>query len=273
MLYLITDAIWEVFGPLVEACASPLGPEPELPDRIFFEAVLYRARTVRRVRPAVGDRGPRRRVQPPPTLDQPRPAQEAFLPHGRAARVRGAAAADDRLDDCPRTSALGRGAEVKGGAARQAIGRSRGGPTTKVIAVARDEDGVVAVGVAEGQRHDAGLVAPVLAEAKGVVGRVAGVLADKGFDADAVRGFILEGLKALPVIPNRVNRKEPWPWDDEMREAYKERDRVERLLGKAEQFRGLATRYDKLKEVYLGLVRLIFGFIHVRRRAKTVNRP
>jgi transposase len=45
MRYLITDAIWDVFGPMVEACGSPLGPEPELPDRMFFEAVLYRART------------------------------------------------------------------------------------------------------------------------------------------------------------------------------------------------------------------------------------
>lgn len=44
MRYLITDAIWDVLGPLVERCRSPLGPEPDLPDRMFFEAVLYRAR-------------------------------------------------------------------------------------------------------------------------------------------------------------------------------------------------------------------------------------
>ena len=45
MRYLLTDEIWGVFGPLVERCASPLGPEPELPDRMSFEAILYRART------------------------------------------------------------------------------------------------------------------------------------------------------------------------------------------------------------------------------------
>ena len=45
MRYLITDAIREVFGPMVERCASRLGPDPGLPDRMFFEAVLYRART------------------------------------------------------------------------------------------------------------------------------------------------------------------------------------------------------------------------------------
>jgi transposase len=137
----------------------------------------------------------------------------------------------------------------------------------------RDEDGVVAVDVAEGQRHDARLAAPVLAEAKAVVGAVDEVLADKGFDSDEVRCAILDDLDALPVTPNRVNRKEPWPWDEEMAESYEERNRVERGFGKAKQFRGFATRYDKLKDVYLGIVRLVFGFIQVRKRAKTVNRP
>lgn len=139
--------------------------------------------------------------------------------------------------------------------------------------MACDEDGVVAVDVAEGQRHDAVLAAPVLAEAKAAVGRVDEVLADKAFDCDAVRGVILKELDALPVIPNKANRKEPWPWDDPMREVYKERNRAERGFGKAKQFRGIATRYDKLKDVYLGLVRLIFGFIHVKKIALSVNTP
>jgi transposase len=45
MRHAITDEIWDVLGPMVERCTSPLGPEPDLPDRMFFEAVLYRART------------------------------------------------------------------------------------------------------------------------------------------------------------------------------------------------------------------------------------
>ena len=44
MRYAITEEIWEVFGPMVEACSSPFGPEPDLPDRMFFEAILYWAR-------------------------------------------------------------------------------------------------------------------------------------------------------------------------------------------------------------------------------------
>jgi len=45
MRYAITDEIWAIFGPMVERCTSPLGPEPDLPDRMFFEAILYWART------------------------------------------------------------------------------------------------------------------------------------------------------------------------------------------------------------------------------------
>ena len=129
----------------------------------------------------------------------------------------------------------------------------------------------MAVDVAEGQRHDARLAASVLVEAKAVVGVVDEVLADKAFDADAVRGMILDELDALPVIPNKKNRVDPWPWDETMAEAYKQRNRIERGLCKAKQFRRFATRYEKLKDVYLGLVRLVFGFINVRWLARIVN--
>jgi transposase len=139
--------------------------------------------------------------------------------------------------------------------------------------VACDEDGVVAVDVAEGQRNDAPLAEPVLAEADAALGGIDEVLADKGFDSDAIRGAILDDLDALPVIPNRKNRTDPWPWDDEMREAYKQRNRIERAFGKAKQYRRFATRYEKLREMYLGVVRLVFGFLHVRKLAQSVNTP
>ncbi len=127
--------------------------------------------------------------------------------------------------------------------------------------------------LAEGQRNDAPLALPVLARAKAAVGRLDEVLGDKGFDSDGIRHACLDEHDALPVIPNRANRKEPWPWDDEMKMIYKERNRVERAFGKAKQFRRFATRYEKLREVFLGLVRLVFGFIHVKKTALSVNTP
>ena len=45
MRYTITDEIWAVMGPLVVAHVSPHGPAPKLSERMFFEALLYVART------------------------------------------------------------------------------------------------------------------------------------------------------------------------------------------------------------------------------------
>jgi transposase len=47
---------------------------------------------------------------------------------------------------------------------------------------------------------------------------------------------------------------------------------VERLFGKAKQFRRFATQYDKLRTMYLGVVHLVLGFIRLR-RLPNVNRP
>jgi transposase len=46
MRYLITDELWAVMGPLADrAKRNRQGQRPDLPDRQFFEALLYWART------------------------------------------------------------------------------------------------------------------------------------------------------------------------------------------------------------------------------------
>ena len=47
---------------------------------------------------------------------------------------------------------------------------------------------------------------------------------------------------------------------------------MERLFGKAKQFRRTATRYDKLKATYFALLHQEFGFIRLR-RVSNVNEP
>jgi len=71
--------------------------------------------------------------------------------------------------------------------------------------VACDEDGVIAVDVAEGRRHDAPLALPALREANQALGRIDEVLGDKGFDSDPIRRACSDELDALPVIPNKKN--------------------------------------------------------------------
>jgi transposase len=68
------------------------------------------------------------------------------------------------------------------------------------------------------------------------------LLADKGYDTDAFRGFLRkEGIK--PVIPGKSNRKKRIRHD---KKTYKKRKFIERCFGRLKDFRRIATRYDKL---------------------------
>jgi len=128
---------------------------------------------------------------------------------------------------------------------------------------AADEDTAIAVDVVPGQAGDAPLLEPLLEKTMRRVGVVDELVGDKGFDGDPQRLACVERDVAT-VIPNKSNRVEPWPFDAA---AYRGRNRVERLFAKAKQFRRVATRYEKLKSMFLGVVHLALGFIRLRRIA------
>ena len=65
----------------------------------------------------------------------------------------------------------------------------------------------------------------------------------------------------MPVIPSRSDQPENPDFD---REAYRERNLVERLVGKLKQFRRVATRYDKLDPHYLAFVQLASIMVWLR---------
>jgi transposase len=119
------------------------------------------------------------------------------------------------------------------------------------------------VDVVPGQAGDAPLLVPMLDRTLDRVETIDEMVGDKAFDSDALRVACIE-RDVNPNIPLKANRDPgSWAFDPE---GYKERNRVERLLGKAKQFRRIATRYDKLKKTYLGLLHLVLGFISLRRR-------
>ena len=85
------------------------------------------------------------------------------------------------------------------------------------------------------------------------------MVADRGSDSDAIRCRLLEE-DVCPQIPNHPRRSVPWPL---LVESYRERNRVERLVGRLKQFRRIATRYDKLGETFLGFVHLALTVIRL----------
>lgn len=64
-----------------------------------------------------------------------------------------------------------------------------------------------------------------------------------------------------PNIPSKSNRVEPIEHDADV---YKERNRVERLVGKLKQFRRVATRYEKLGTTFIALVHAVAAFVMIR---------
>ncbi len=135
----------------------------------------------------------------------------------------------------------------------QAIGRSRGGLSTKIHALVDALGKPVAFLLTPGQAHD-------LAGADALLPQMsAGLLiADRAFDADA---RVLEPLAAAgksAVIPPRPNRTEPREFDAEL---YKERHLIENFFCKLKQFRAIATRYDKTARNFLAAIHLAAAII------------
>lgn len=131
------------------------------------------------------------------------------------------------------------------GQAGEALGRSRGGFTTKLHAAVSDTFLPLRFILTAGARHDV-TQAPAL-----ITGYTCEtVIADAAYDSDAFRAEIVD-QGSLPVIRPRKNRLEDRPYDKDL---YKLRNVIERFFHRLKQYRRVATRYDKYARRYLGFV-------------------
>ncbi|MGV9823846.1 IS5 family transposase [Nocardia xishanensis] len=148
--------------------------------------------------------------------------------------------------------------------ADHAIGRSRGGLTTKVHLAADGHGHGLAVLLTPGQANDSPLLPPLLDAV--AVPRLDGgpprrnpdvVIADRAYSAASNR-TLLRRKRIQTVIPERgdqvANRKRKGraggraPSFDT--ETYKRRNVIERAFNRAKHWRAVATRYDKLAITY-----------------------
>ena len=131
---------------------------------------------------------------------------------------------------------------------RQSMGRSRGGLTSKIHAVADTNGLPVWLALTAGEAHDNRLAGKLLSRLKS--GTM--LLADRGYDADWIRALAAtRGVWAN--IPPRCNRNEPICFSPYL---YRARNLVERFFNKIKQCRRVATRYDKLAANYLAFIQL-----------------
>ncbi len=137
----------------------------------------------------------------------------------------------------------------------QSIGVSRGGLNTKIHAVCDALGNPLRFKLTPGNISDVGELPGLI---KGLSAKA--LLADKGYDADAVVELVRAGGMEA-IIPSRSNRKRPRPLDEA---RYLARHLVENLFQRMKIFRRVATRFEKLDERFIGFVYLagIMKWIH-----------
>lgn len=92
------------------------------------------------------------------------------------------------------------------------------------------------------------------------VGKPRLMLADKGYDGDEVRQWLLmKGV--MPVIPPKANRQAPAACDFK---RYRDRTHSERMFNRLKQARRIATRYDKTASSFLAFLSLVASRIWLR---------
>jgi transposase len=133
------------------------------------------------------------------------------------------------------------GATGKGGGQDQALGRSRGGLTTKIHTVTDAQGRPVRFILTAGQAADITSAPDLLAGLE-----AGGVIAEAGAQA---------------VIPSKRSRKILIPHDAI---AYKLRNRIERFFNKLKHFRRIATRYDRRAVYFLAALHLASAMICMR---------
>ena len=152
-----------------------------------------------------------------------------------------------------------------------AVGRSRGGLTTKVHALADAGIRPVALLLSAGQAGDNPRLVPLLDALSQAGYRPAHLLADKAYSHPSTRRE-LRRRRIRHTIPERsdqVQRRQdkgsrggrPPKFDPGL---YTQRNTVERGFGRFKQWRGIATRYDKYARTYLGGVLLAATVILAR---------
>ena len=137
-----------------------------------------------------------------------------------------------------------------------ALGRSRGGYSTKLHVMTDANGTLLSATTTPGQRNESTEFMALMANCELNLHRLAkrpeALTGDKGYSSNAIRETI-EKLSIAAVIPTRSNETPNEGFDSK---TYRKRNVVERAIGWLKESRRIATRYDKLASSYLAFVQL-----------------
>lgn len=135
----------------------------------------------------------------------------------------------------------------------EAIGRSKGGLSTKIHALTDALGNPIGFHLTQGQACDLDGADVLLKEFTANT-----LIADKGYDADerVIERLVEQGKTA--VIPPKRNRTLQREYDKDL---YKARHLIENFFAQLKQYRAIATRYDKRAINFLGAIYLAAAII------------
>ncbi|KAK1185908.1 IS5 family transposase [Streptomyces sp. NBS 14/10] len=270
----LTDQDWELLAPLIPRAATG---RPRVEDRQVINGMVYKIRAGISWRDLPERYGPWKTVY---TRFRRYALAGVFTQALQQIQVRADAEGDiDWLVQIDSTvvrahqhaAATGR----KGGGSGDepddhALGRSRGGLTTKIHLACDGKGRPLAILLTPGQRHDSVCARPLLERIR--VPRTGPgrprcrpdqVIADKAYSSRGFRAY-LRKCGISHTIPEKTDQRRhrlrraghggrPPGFD---RETYRRRNMIERCFNRLKGFRGIATRYEKTATSYEAAVAL-----------------
>ena len=253
----VTDKEWAIIGPLLPAERGRWGRPAQDNPALFRGYVVGRADGLAMASPAGRIREVEQRIPPLPALDRDRRVRRAAGNAVRSGRA-GTTGRHGGYDGHPGASLRGR--HKKGAQDQEALGRSRGGFTTKLHAGCGGKGRPLSFTLTPGQGHDTKCFLTLL---RMMGDKIDARLGNKGYDSDDIIAA-LEAMDIEAVIPSKSNRKEPRETD---RDTYKLGNLIERMFNKLKNWCRVSTCYDKTAASFLAFVtiapiKLCMPFVH-----------
>src|SRR5260370_18705835 len=148
----------------------------------------------------------------------------------------------------------------KGGGA---VGPTRRGKGTKIMAIADRRGFPVAVGIASASPHETQLVEPIV-EQRFTAALPGCMIGDRAYDSDPLDARLQQQHGVALIAPHKSNRSRPKTQDGRRLRRYCRRWKIERLFAWLHNFRRLVTRCEYYEANFLGLVQ--FGCILILMR-------
>lgn len=160
--------------------------------------------------------------------------------------------------------------------ADHALGRSRGGFSTKIHLLCDSQGHPLHFELTAGQAHENTALVPLLDGADEAVldgcgepvAWPAALAGDKGYRADWIDETLI-AMGITPVIPSKSNEDRAARLVEFDREAYRDRNIVERLIGWLRECRRIFSRFEKTAVNFGGMIKMAFIERYLRLNIQT----